>query len=77
MVRKNHKNDGQTRSWCLDKAVLAKGGGGTNNTACLPEIAHVHTSRSSSSQLNMNKSYNFGTRAPGLCCSEKKTKTLT
>ena len=27
-VRKFGKIDGQTRSWCLDKAVLAQGGGG-------------------------------------------------
>ena len=28
VVRKAQKNDGQTGSWCLDKAVLAEGGGG-------------------------------------------------
>ena len=28
MVRKFAKSDGQTGSWCLDKAVLAQGGGG-------------------------------------------------
>ena len=28
MVRKFGKSDGQTGSWCLDKAVLAQGGGG-------------------------------------------------
>ena len=27
-VRKFGKSDGQTGSWCLDKAVLAQGGGG-------------------------------------------------
>ena len=27
VVRKFGKNDGQTGSWCLDKAVLAQGGG--------------------------------------------------
>ena len=27
MVRKFGKSDGQTGSWCLDKAVLAQGGG--------------------------------------------------
>ena len=29
VVRKFGKSDGQTGSWCLDKAVLAQGGGGT------------------------------------------------
>ena len=28
VVRKFGKSDGQTGSWCLDKAVLAQGGGG-------------------------------------------------
>ena len=28
VVRKFGKSDGQTRTWCLDKAVLAQGGGG-------------------------------------------------
>ena len=28
VVRKFGKRDGQTGSWCLDKAVLARGGGG-------------------------------------------------
>ena len=28
VVRKSQKNDGQTGSWCLDKAVLAQDGGG-------------------------------------------------
>ena len=29
VVRKFGKSDGQTGSWCLDKAVLAQGGGGS------------------------------------------------
>ena len=28
VVRKFGKSDGQTGSWCLDKVVLAQGGGG-------------------------------------------------
>ena len=28
LVRKFGKSDGQTGSWCLDKVVLAQGGGG-------------------------------------------------
>ena len=28
VVRKFGKSDGQTGSWCLDKAALAQGGGG-------------------------------------------------
>ena len=32
VVRKFGKSDGQTGSWCLDKAVLAQGGGGGNCT---------------------------------------------
>ena len=35
-VRKFGKSDGQTGSWCLDKAVLAQGGGGGLAGACVP-----------------------------------------
>ena len=39
VVRKPQKNDGQTGSWCLDKAVLAQGavGGGGAPTCCSTE----------------------------------------
>ena len=33
-VRKFGKSDGQTGSWCLDKAVLAQGGGGVHGPPC-------------------------------------------
>ena len=33
MVRKTHKNNGHTGSSCLDKAVLAQGGGGVASGA--------------------------------------------
>ena len=36
MVRKNQKNDGHTGSSCLDKPVLAQGGGG--GVRLLPEV---------------------------------------
>ena len=32
VVRKFGKSDGQTGSWCLDKAVLAQRGGGGRQT---------------------------------------------
>ena len=35
VVRKIHQNDGQTSAWCLDKAVLAQGGGGGTQTCFL------------------------------------------
>ena len=31
VVRKTHQNNGHTGSSCLDKAVLAQGGGGVRN----------------------------------------------
>ena len=38
VVRKTHQNNGHTGSSCLDKAVLAQGGGGTipNGEVCKP-----------------------------------------
>ena len=35
VVRKFGKSDGQTGSWCLDKAVLAQGGGGMCMRRCM------------------------------------------
>ena len=35
VVRKTHQNNGHTGSSCLDKAVLAQGGGGGGTGKCL------------------------------------------
>ena len=40
VVRKFGKSDGQTGSWCLDRAVLAQGGGGVTCQQCTaPAVA--------------------------------------
>ena len=36
VVRKLGKSDGQTGSWCLDKEVLARGGGGYKRVSAWP-----------------------------------------
>jgi len=41
VVRKTHQNNGHTGSSCLDKAVLAQGGGGTTSSCWLWRMEHA------------------------------------
>ena len=42
VVRKTHQNNGHTGSSCLDKAVLAQGGGGTIQHNTLHSFIYLH-----------------------------------
>ena len=56
-VRKSQENNGQTGSWCLDKAVLARGGGGGDmsqkgrGSRCRPDSTSYQEKRSDRTRI--------------------------
>ena len=70
VVRKTHQNNGHTGSSCLNKAVLAQGGGGTTILHCLhpnsvpvtrdTQVHEAHDTVSSPPPPSLRQNYGFG-----------------